>query len=316
MKYRMGSKREFARTSKFTILFILLLSIYSSPLIAFSEEIHVIKSRSMVPYDLAIKGFISKYGNDIKVSDISGDVKNGKVIAQRVKKENPKLIIAVGSLAANALADTVKDTPVICMMVSRPEKYYSNNSNFTGIGLNPDPVKQLELVRKAMPNVKKVGIIYSKANLNRAINRARLQSDKYGIVVVEETVNSVSDLPEVLRKIRSKTDVLLLVVDEFLISEPSLEYIMKFSIEYRYPIIGFSKKMVKSGALMSSISEYEDIGVQAAEMAIRLIKNGSMANDKFEYPNSNKYVINKKTEEILGQSIPQEVIENAAEVYE
>lgn len=277
---------------------------------------HIVKSRDLSPYDLAVKGFISSYGNNVKVSDMAGDTENGKQIAKKLKKEKPDVIVAIGTLAAVTLKEVIKDTPVVCMLISRPEKYFKENSNYFGVGINPDPVKQLELVQKVIPSASKIGIIHTTGNPNRAIERANSESGKFGMQIIEQHIDSSSELQDALTEIRKKTDLLLLVVDEVVISEPAVEHIVKFSISHRYPIVGFSKKIVMSGALMSSISDYEEMGVQAAEMVNKIMNRKMDTKERFEYPSSNKFVINARSSDLLNVVIPEEVLKGATEVYE
>jgi len=299
--------------SNFAIL-ILAFMFMNAPN-SFSQDVHIVKSRDISPYDLAIKGFISSYGNNVKVSDIEGDTENGKRIAKKLNKEKPDVIIAVGTLAAVSLKEVIKDTPVVCLLISRPEKYFKKSSNYFGVGINPDPVKQLELVKKVIPGTSKIGIIHTIGNPNRAIERANSESGKLGMQIIEQHIDSSSELQDALIEIRKKTDLLLLVVDEVVISEPAIEHIIKFSISHRYPIVGFSKKIVMSGALMSSISDYEEMGAQAAEMVNKILNGKMDAKERFEYPVSSKYVINIRSSELLNVVIPEELFKGANEIY-
>ena len=112
--------------------------------------------------------------------------------------------------------------------------------------------------------------------------------------------------------------------DLTVITQMTVEFIFLFSLENRIPVLTFSEKYVESGALLSVGIDAFDIGVQAAEMALRIlagsyVKNVQRADARTAVVSSispkiaRKVVvsINSHTARNLGITIDEKIIEKA-----
>jgi len=80
-------------------------------------------------------------------------------------------------------------------------------------------------------------------------------------------------------------------------------------------VVGLSSTYVRAGALISFDCDYEDLGRQAAELALGKLERERKVDTRFVRPRKVKFFLNQLTAEILGINIPPEMIEQASEVF-
>lgn len=311
-----STDKNFMRMRRLFLLIFLYAFFFLPPQAAFAEKIIILKSLDVLPYNAAIKGFIDKSRVDAPVYDMEGNLDKGRSLAKEIIGEKPDLIVAVGTKASVILSETTSDIPIVSLMVSRPEKYLGNRPNVTSVAINPRPEDQFRILSRLYPRARRIGVIYNPENSGPEVQRGLEAVDELGYTIIEEKIDTEIGFPELLRKLRKKSDVLWLVMDETVITEHSIRHIIESSIKQSYPVIGFSKGIVKKGALFSSITNYATIGREGAKIALRIFDGAKPADIPFLYTKSSEYVLNLRTAKLLNLSIPEEVIRNAGEVYE
>jgi putative ABC transport system substrate-binding protein len=90
----------------------------------------------------------------------------------------------------------------------------------------------------------------------------------------------------------------------------TVEAMLLFSLENKIPLVSFSEKYVEMGALMSIGVDAFDMGMQAGEMAQRILSGGTV---NVHHTDARKAVIsiNSKVAKKLGISINQRTIGKA-----
>jgi len=75
---------------------------------------------------------------------------------------------------------------------------------------------------------------------------------------------------------KKKIDVFWMVPDVTVITSDTVEFLILFSMENNIPLLTFSEKYLELGAFMSTTIDPFDMGVQAGEMANKILrgKNG------------------------------------------
>lgn len=298
------------------IVIITVVALFPRVCVAKSYKISILKSLDISPYNEAIEGFNAKLGFAGQEYDMEGDIRKGERYAEEILSEDPDIVVAVGTKATTILSAKINDIPIVFMMVSRPEKYLSNSNNITGVSLNPDPKDQFRILSQLLPKAKKIGVIYNGSTFPATVRRGLEAQESTGKKIVEVKVYSKTEIPEALREIRKQTDALWLVMDDMVITERSMRHIFKFSMKNNYPVIGFSGRVVKAGALFSSVPDFKAIGKQSAIMAKRIMQGEDPSNMPFLYPKSGGFVLNLITAKLLNIFIPAETRSNASKIYE
>ncbi len=72
--------------------------------------------------------------------------------------------------------------------------------------------------------------------------------------------------------------------------------------------------MVKAGALYSLDWDFQDLGMQCGEMAVKILR-GNYPVSRAEYPRKLKYSINLKTASQMKVTIPEKVLLGSDQVF-
>ena len=282
-----------------------------------SGNIHIISSRNNEQFSDTINAFkqaITKKYNDIHFieNDISGNNAQSKIIDLETPRAD--LIFTVGSQATKLALSQTQSVPVVSALILS-EDMVINSRNATGIVLKYPISVQLKWLKKVLPDVKRVGILYSLGTKSELINEARQEAARIGLEIVAIAVDNPRNLPASLDEMYRRSDVLLAIPDPIIYSGKTLKHIMLSSFRNRVPLIGLSKNWVKAGAIYAIEGDFKSIGSQSAALADSIIRNKKMPENVFHYPNDINLVINVKTMRHMRRDIDSRIIDSAAHVY-
>src|SRR4029079_5588342 len=129
-------------------------------------------ARDGVKDELKAAGF--EAGKNLKFEYQSAQGNNGTAaqIARKYVGEHPDVIVAIATPSAQAMVAATKDTPVVFSAVTDPvaaklvKSWDASGTNVTGVSDLSPLAKHLELIKKVVPNAKRVGVIYSPGEAN------------------------------------------------------------------------------------------------------------------------------------------------------
>ncbi|MFQ5560746.1 MAG: ABC transporter substrate-binding protein, partial [Nitrospinota bacterium] len=275
-----------------TSIYLLLAATFliALPEVSRSEpRVSVLKGTNLGPYNEAVSGLVTGLGFKPEIYELNGDGKAARRIAQKLSLSRPDIVVSIGTMASVVASQEINNLPVVYLLVPRPEAYLKRSGNITGISLNPSPNDQFELLQRFYPSATRIGIVFNPDNSEKEVEKIRLAAPpRYKIV--QKVIKIKSEIPEALKQIRSETDILWLVMDNNLISKQTFEFIVKFSVSAKYPLLGFSRSTVKKGALLSAISDYSSMGQEGATLVKKILagKKGVLAIP-YRYPKANGY---------------------------
>ncbi len=278
------------------LLFLAVNLVVSKANLSSAAEIAVMKSKDIEPYNAAISGFKKVVRENVREDNMDGDIRKGIAITDKLRAEKPNLVVSLGAEASYIASQNIKTIPVVFSMVTNPPRYSIGDGNITGVRLDIPMKTQLGFYREILPDVRKIGIIYSDEGTKRFIEDARHLSDKYDMEIVSIAIKEMRELPQAVEKILSESDSLWLIFDPVVTSSPRIvqEVIIFKALQKKVPVVGFNKWSVTAGALYCLYSEYEDIGRQTGEMADRILKGESPSSIPVESPKDIKIIFNDK----------------------
>jgi len=234
------------------------------------------------------------------------------------------LICGIATPMAQAAYSGAKKTnvPVIFTAVTDPVAAALAKEDGTPVGeitgtSDKLPVeKQLEMIRKILPDAKTIGILYSTSEVNSeaAIKEYKAAAASYGFEIVEGAVSATADIPLATDSILEKVDCLNNLTDNTVVS--SLPLILDKAGKKNIPVFGSEVEQVKIGCLASMGLDYVDLGKQTGIMAAKVLKGEAKASDmNFEVIKEAAFYGNAKVAENLGITLPSELTGSAAEVF-
>lgn len=280
-------------------------------------DIAVIRSQDLDPYNQAFAGFSESCASNIKQYTLGGNGASQQRMAQEIGAAKPRLVLAIGLMAAKLAKEYLKDIPTLYIMVSNPKKYGLIGNNIAGITLNIPVEAQFKTYKTLVPGLKSIGVIYDANNSGEIIREAGNVAKKLGVQLVAVSVTSQKEVPEALRSMLGKVDAVWMVPDETVVTTDSFKYFLVTTLEKGVPFFAASDIFVEAGALAALTPDYTDVGRQGCQLATGFTDGQvSLAETGARPPRKINLSLNLKTARKIGLAIPKSVIESAKLVYQ
>lgn len=271
--------------------------------------------------ELKKEGYVESKNLKLDYENAQGDQSNLQTISTNLISNND-LVLGIATPAAQTLSNLSTDVPVVFTAVTDPvsaklvDTMETPNGIATGTSDMSPISKQVELLQKVMPDVKKVGIMYTTNERNSEVQVEEAQKEfaKAGIDVITKGISSTNDVQDTAKSLMSQTQVLFIPTDNMIVSAISL--LTELSKEMKVPVVGGSADVVDQGVLFTYGANYEALGRQTAKLAVRIIKGEDVSKVAAEYPKALNVVANDDMAKTLGidlSSIENETTEASSE---
>lgn len=224
-----------------------------------------------------------------------------------------RLAVAVGVGAAEALAALPERPPVLAILVPRAWYVKTGHARLSAGGrrglsaiyLDQPFERQARLIRLALPDVRRVGVLLSAeqrgviSELDEALRAQRLS-------LVYATLTDGERLITPLETVLSGADLLLALPDPLVFNRNTAQSLFLTSYRYRDPVLGYSRSLTRAGALLSLHSSPAQIGRQAAEWVKNAVQDGAVRLPPPAYPRYFSVSINDQVARSLGFTLPSE----------
>jgi putative ABC transport system substrate-binding protein len=236
------------------------------------------------------------------------------------------VIVTISTPAALAAKQVTSTIPIVMAGGSDPVENGLVTSlahpggNVTGLTNNPggDFVqKMVQLLKEAAPGVSHVGVLWDSANRAEARLLTTLQAPALalGITVLNGDARDVTAIPAALASlVRAGADGLY--VSPSVLNVTQRKLIVDFALANRLPSIFGDKQFVSEGGLMSYWTDWTDLRRRSAVYVDKILKGAKPADLPVEQPAKLELVINLKTANALGLTIPQSLLLRADEVIQ
>jgi ABC-type uncharacterized transport system substrate-binding protein len=292
-------RRGWARTG-----LVCLCLLFAWP--AYAARVAVVLSNDSAPYQevyQAMRAILDDSGHELV-----------RVYADKLAAlpDDARLLVAVGTSAAEALASAPGRTPVLAVLVPRAwylksgqQRLSDGHRAVSAIFLDQPFDRQAKLIRLALPEVKRVGILLSAGQRGLAddIDTA-LRSQKFQMVHVSLDPGERLALP--LEMVFSESDLLLAVPDPQVFNSNTAQSLFLTSYRYRDPVMGYSRSLTRAGALLSLHSSPAQIGRQTAEWLGGVLSGGAVRLPAASYPAYFSVSVNEQVARSLGFVLPPE----------
>ncbi|KAB2833516.1 MAG: hypothetical protein F9K48_08235 [Candidatus Brocadia sp.] len=304
----------------FVLVFLFQTVSFIPRLIAAENTAIIFRSQQIAAYNEAIQGFEEGCkGKHISVKaiyDLHGDTEEGKNIVQTVKesKSRPDVILAVGVLAATLAKEHFPDIPIIFCMVINHDRFNLQGTNITGISSEASIEDQFSVLKEILGSHKNIGVIYDPEKTRKIVAQANTVAKQFDFNLVKSVVLLEKDVESALKNIIHKIDALWLIPDSTVITKKNLDSIPKITLRSHLPVFSTSDAMVKAGALVSVSPNYRYTGIQAAQLAQKLLTNPATTSLGIQQPKKLKLTLNTQTAKTIGidlssmQSYPDVVL--------
>jgi len=279
-------------------------------------EIALLISQNLPSYREAIEGIKKIYRGDLREFDLKADPQTSERAVMALKRDPPDLILAIGLWATRVAKENFKKIPIIFSMVFDPERFSIFGENITGVTLEVSVSEIFSQIRDLFPEVKKIGVLYNPKKTGRRIEQAERAVRALDVSLISVPVHSEKDVPEGLRTLQPKIDLLWLVPDSTVITPESVDFLLLTSFENNIPIVSFSDGFVRRGGAASFSADYHAVGEQAAKLALSVLQGEDPARLAIRPAEKIRLSFNLRIVKKMGIRFNPKVLQTADKVYD
>lgn len=276
--------------------------------------------------DSARQGFLDtlkkngyEEGKNLKVDyqNAQGDQSILQSIAQKFASSKYDLVLAIATPSAQVMASATQSIPILITAVTDPVEAKLVNSmekpgtNVTGT-TDMNPLKeQFDLLIKLVPQAKKVGVIYNAGEVNSQVQvkMAKAVAKNLGIELIEATVTTSADVLQASQSLVGKVDAIYIPTDNMVVS--AAQSVVQVANKNKIPIIAGESSVVDKGGLATIGINYNNLGKQTGEMAIKILKGSKPQDMAIESQKQFDTVFNKEALALLGIKVPDDLAKTA-----
>lgn len=217
------------------------------------------------------------------------------------------LIISAGGEALQRALAAGGTTPIIATLLPRQsyEKIIAlsgqQRTRITAIYLDQPPARQASFLRSLLPDVKRVGMLFSSETRWQA-SQYRQAFKNVGLILDSEESDTPNTLLPAISALLPRVNALLAVPDGTIYKRDNIKAILVTSYRHQRPVVAFSAPFVNAGALAALHTTPAQIARQTAE----LINNMGAVLPPPMPPSHFAITINSSVARALDLSIPDE----------
>jgi putative ABC transport system substrate-binding protein len=250
------------------VFFVLFLLMLCHGWAEARPEIVVVQSGEVKPFGEAVRGF--ERTCDAHLQRIIISQWQGGDVVREIKWRRPDVVLAVGGNALSRVK-SIKDIPIVYVMVLNPHLSLSGEENITGVSMNIPPNRQLQALVQTLPRAKRVGLLYDPEKTGSLVEEARQAAREMDIVLTAKAIRHAGDAAPCAVEMKGDIDVFWMLPDVTVMTPETVEFLLLFSMKYRIPLLAFSEKYLDMGAFISTGIDAFDMGAQAGEMANKIL---------------------------------------------
>jgi putative tryptophan/tyrosine transport system substrate-binding protein len=235
------------------------------------------------------------------------------------------VIVTFSTPGARAAQAATRTIPIVVAVMGNPVEsglvasLARPGGNLTGLSMLASELdgKRLELVKSVVPGLSKAAMIWNSSNdsmhLRAKESLAAAQSlnvtlHSMGVANSDELINALAALGQ------QRPDLLLTLIDPFTYAHRT--QIVEFAAKHRIPAIYESREFVDVGGLMSYGPSMTDLFLRSAGYVAKILKGARPADLPVEQPVKFDLIVNAKTANGIGLTIPPALLLRADQVIE
>lgn len=269
--------------------------------------------------DEATKGFQdalkeSDLNVEFDVQNAQNDQSNNQTIAKNLVSDKVDLIFANSTPSALGAKNATGDIPIVFTSVTDPieaelvTSLEKPGANVTGTtDSHPDAIANTVKFIAEELGAKTIGTVYNAGEKNSIVqvDNMKAEAKKLGVKVSEASVSTSADVKKAAESLIGKVDAFYIVTDNTVVS--ALESVVGVSNDKDIPLFVGELDSVERGGFAAYGFSYYDIGFEAGEKAVEILKDGKKPGDiPVSYPQNLKLVINETAAKEMGVEIKDE----------
>jgi putative tryptophan/tyrosine transport system substrate-binding protein len=274
----------------------------------------------LLPQALKELGYVEGQNLLVERRFAGGQLQRLADLARDLDRMRVDVIVAVGNEAVRAAQDATKTTPIVMLAGAAVAQdlvasLAQPGGNVTGVLISETTLaaKRLELIKEAVPPAKRIAVLLSGEEYNRAqLQEAEGAAAALGVTLIAVDVAGADYAGSFAKMVSERAQAL------FVLSSPLLNRdrtrIIDLAAKHRIPAIYQWREHAEAGGLMSYGTSLSWLSRRMASYVQRILQGASPGRLPVEQPTAYELVINLKTAKTLGLTIPPAVLARADEV--
>jgi putative tryptophan/tyrosine transport system substrate-binding protein len=268
-------------------------------------------------------GYVEGQNLVIEYRAAEGQYERLPALAAELVQRKVDVLLAVNTPAALAAKDATTTIPIVMLGVGDPvgsglvASLARPGGNVTGVAsLQTDLVgKQLEFLKAVLPTVSRVAVLWNPANPAHArhVRAADVAAQALGVQLHLLEARGPDAFDRAFAAMISAHAGALLVLGDALVFEHRRR-LAELAVTSRLPTVHNLRPYVEAGGLMAYGPSLPDLRRRAAVHVDKILKGAKPADLPVEQPTTYELIINLKTAQALGLTIPPTLLFQADEV--
>jgi putative ABC transport system substrate-binding protein len=264
-------------------------------------------------------------GKNIVIEWRYGQAESDRVseLAAELVRLKVDVIVSGGNSVTQAAKKATNTIPIVMTQASDPVA-----SGFVGSLARPGGIitglsrlapelsgKRLELIKEVVPRLSRVAVFGTSSSSGNAqeLRQVELAAEALGVKLQYLDVLSPNDIETAFRgAIKGRAEAIIDMVAGAVGSER--QKLTELAVKNRLPVIYESARSVGRGGLLSYGVSLPDLDRRAATYVDRILKGAKPGGLPVEQPTKFELVINLKTAQQIGLTIPQRILQRADKV--
>jgi putative ABC transport system substrate-binding protein len=274
---------------------------------------------------MADLGYIDGENVIIQAGFVGQDAGRLPEVAGEMVRDGVEVIVTNSGPAHEAARRATATIPIVMAVSNDPVALGWVNSlnrpggNMTGQGTISAETwgKRLELLKDAVPGVRRVVVIWNAtiAGAGRSYSAIHAAGSSLGIPVAAAPVHGPQDFPGVFQVAASGPSDGLIAVQEPLTLAHRLD-INRFALQRGMPSIFEGREFADDGGLLSYGANLVALHRSAAVFVDKILKGGSPAEIPVERAARFDFVVNLRTAQALGLTLPPSIVQQATDTIQ
>ncbi len=263
-------------------------------------------------------GYIDGKNVKIEFQNAQGDQSNLRTISKQFVQDNVDVAVGIATPSVQSLKNATNKIPIVMGAVTDPEGagIISNNKkpggNITGVSDQAPLKAQLQLMKKVVPDLNTIGIIYtsSDASATSQMKKMKQLAKQNGMKVEVSSINSVNDLQQVATALTQKVQTIYVPTDNTVAS--GMKLLSSIAAKENIAIFPAATTMVKDGGLATvGLSQYE-LGQKTGEHVVRILQGKEKtATTPVTFMQKGHLMLNEKMAKKLNIQFPDSLVKEA-----
>jgi putative tryptophan/tyrosine transport system substrate-binding protein len=233
------------------------------------------------------------------------------------------IIVASGTPSVLPARDAAGQIPVVFVGTLDPvatgliASLARPGGNITGLtSISGDVIaKRLQMIRELLPNLTRIAILVRESSPTAAqyVQESQMAARNLGIELQIENERNPEDLEGIFVAVRESSALVVADDAEFTAHRAR---IAELALRHQLPVVSGLREMVEAGGLMAYGASFRELYRRAASHVHKILQGANPADLPVEQPTKFEFVLNMRTANALGLTIPASLLALADEVVD